>query len=254
MKFKVRTETAQNQTGLESLYQNLNHLVATCHLEGKFDSNEKRSIVVACLYIRLRNLCVAASKLLADGHEIETEILLRSAIENLVILKNVVSRTDYCEIYLGTQYRFRIKLLNAVRNNFPGVYSALPITQKLLNKWLDANKKFPFSANSDNLLLEQLAKRVGLEWHYAYPYRLFTAVAHIKPDSLQRICSIDPDGAVIGIQEGELFRCEREHLLLIAWIYLEGLGDYLSYFRRPKPIEFSEAASQMASLSPSVTI
>ncbi|MES1244398.1 MAG: DUF5677 domain-containing protein [Acidobacteriota bacterium] len=138
--------------------------------------HDKRTILAAALFVRMREFAKAASELLLYGQQNAASVQLRAVFEVLVYLKNCCERPEFEAEFSGATWK-NLRQMAQVGIDNPSRF----LSEAEAEKWAERKRQAEASmsgSEAPRLSLEALARKVGLEAWYAYFYRMSSHHAH----------------------------------------------------------------------------
>lgn len=153
-----------------------------------------QEVISASLFIKILNGFQAIYILAKFGLLIEAEILLRSILEALFLLKITCEDSNFIPEYVKTDDAQRLKFMTIAKNNPDPVldslrdYATKEKMEELKNKITQENIK--------ELQIKELAKRANMCKQYETTWRLLCSPVHSSPRSLQKYVTVDNKGDI----------------------------------------------------------
>lgn len=138
--------------------------------------HDKRGVLAATLFVRMREFARAASTLLLYGQQNAASVQLRAVFEVLVYLKNCCERPEFEADFSSATWKNLRKMAQVGVDN-PGRF----LSEVEREKWTERKRQADGEIDSSEaplLSIEALARKVGLEAWYAYFYRMSSQHTH----------------------------------------------------------------------------
>lgn len=200
--------------------------------------HDGQKIIAICIFIKILNGFQAMVLLARKGLRIESEILLRTILEALFILKLVCSDEEFHRKYISRDALQRKKLLNIAQTNDYQVFEA---TRKLITEEFmkEIDEEVASSGVSEGeFAVEQIAKRAKMHDLYESVYRIASDPVHTSIRSLSDYVKADPAGNIVSFYSGPLPDVSRDvDTALTILINAVDLLDHLFGFAKSPELE-----------------
>ncbi len=186
----------------------LNHICQGVKYDLNAHNLDGQEVMSVSAYVKIINGFQALVILARKGMGAEAEILLRTLLEALIILKLLCEDTAFSSEYARKDLLYRKKLLNAAKNNPHGIFES---TRELIAKgMLDDVLKEIGELKPTEESIECLAKRAGLSAYYDSIYRITSGPCHTSPRSLERYVVADEKGEIKSFNPGPFHDIDTE--------------------------------------------
>ncbi len=158
----------------------------------KLDYDNDLHITIICLLQKIMDSFQSVVMLMEIGLESDSNIIMRSSLEAMFILRKLTEDENYLIKYLGTDQLHLKKILNASKNDPQSVlrraFTNAAVEHKLSEIMEDIDK-----FKLEDIKIEQLARDVKLNDWYQLQYRISSSDVHSLPNSLVKYMLFDED-------------------------------------------------------------
>lgn len=158
----------------------------------QLDYDNQLHIVSICLLQRIMDSFQAVVILMDIGLEADSNTIIRSSLETMLVLRKLTEDPGFLVKYLGSEKVHRKNILNAAKTDPKSALRSAVKEQALerkLSEIMEDINKF----NLKRIHFEQLARDLGLNEWYQLTYRSLSTDAHSLPSSLERYIRFDKD-------------------------------------------------------------
>ena len=157
----------------------------------QLDYNNQLHIVSTCLLQRMLDSFQAVVILMETGLEADSNTILRSSLETMLILRKLTVEPSFLLKYIGSEQVHRKKILNVAKTDIKNTLRRAVGIQALERKLSELMQDIIDKLNLREICLEQLARDLGLNDWYQLTYRSLSSDAHSLPSSLERYVHFD---------------------------------------------------------------
>ncbi len=162
------------------------------------DAGDLQQTLCACLLMRILEGHQAMHILCGNGITVSSNVLLRSNVEALIILKYISLDKRNLRQYVGTEQLQRRRMLNVILNDPSGAYSER-LRKGITKEMLDEIDRSITELGASEINIEELSKRVGLHQIYQTAYRVLSYDVHILPKSLERYLVLNDEHDIVAM-------------------------------------------------------
>jgi hypothetical protein len=177
----------------------LNAYAQKAKFELEIHNEDGKEVISSCLFIKILNGFQASLILGRFGLTLEAEVVLRSMLETLFLLKACIEDEDFMQEYIKSDDARRLKIMNVAHKYPDWIFKATRkyATEKRRRELREKVK----SEGIIELKTWEMAKKAKLESLYDSVYRLLSDVVHSGPKSLGSYTEVDETGKikVIGV-------------------------------------------------------
>jgi len=176
--------------------EDVNRLAYQVRNSIKLNYDSELHIVLICLLQKIIDSFQSVIMLMEVGLESDSNIIIRSSLEAMFILRKLSEDENFLIKYLGTDQLHLKKILNASKND-PQSALRRAINAEAIEHKLSEIMEDISEFNFNEIKYEQLARDVKLNDWYQLPYRILSSDAHSLPGSLVKYIRFDKDLNVI---------------------------------------------------------
>lgn len=158
----------------------------------QLDYDNQLHIASICLLQKIIDSFQVTVVLMELGLEADSNTIIRSSLETMLILRKLTKNPDFLLKYLGSEQIHRKKILNAAMSDAKNPLRRTVDEEALeckLSELIEDIDKFNFK----EIRIEQLARELGLNDWYQFTYRSLSIDAHSLPSSLEKYVHFDKD-------------------------------------------------------------
>lgn len=164
---QINTLAHRIRNSIKSNFDNELHIVSICLLQKIIDSFQSSIL------------------LLEIGLEADSNILLRSSVETMFILRKLALNPKFIKKYLGSDQLQRKKLINVIKHSNNNLLKK-QFSIEELDRILEEITEDINELNLSKINIEQIAKECDMNEWYQLTYRTLSTDIHSLPRSLER--------------------------------------------------------------------
>jgi len=224
----------------------LNSFAHKTKFEYKCDCENGQEVIATLLVIKILNGYQAIYLLSGKGLTTEANILLRTILEALFILKLCCDDKNFIPEYVKTDAKNRLKMMNIARQDLDPVFDSLRnyATEEIRKTLADKISK----ENINDLIVEQIAIRAGMHKQYNGAWRLLSSDVHTTPRALEKYAVADNQGNINRFIWGPRTKDINFILLTSAEIIFGAMDLTTKLFKIDKKKELEDFWTKMSAL------
>jgi phosphotransferase system HPr-like phosphotransfer protein len=228
------------------LCYDINRFAQKIKFRFEIHNKDGQEVITACLFIRILEGYQASILLVKGGFSSEARALIRIILESLILLKICCEDANIIPKYILTDEKKRLKLMQIAHKYNDELFALLRgyATKEIMVELAEKVK----TEDIKELIIEQLAIKVGMKHYYDSIYRLACDDIHTSPRVLERYVIANEEGDIVELNNAPKDEDARSNLLTLADFMLIAMVSMLKLHKIDEEVALKDFYKRLLSL------